>query len=181
MTPDQSSMHWGVECDPGWYSILDTLCRQIQRHIDNPPFVKKTGWEGFKCDAKLLWNLTVWNKVVYPFISKRFSYETYQKLANRFQFRYIPYSRPEKPIPQVVFTQVKEKFGGLRIYYRGGDDYVQALVSFAESISYRTCEVCGRMDDTVGRNRNGWIRTTCIEHAKSITDFFIDDQQFVED
>lgn len=28
-------MHWGVECGDGWYSLLDTLCNDIQVYIDN--------------------------------------------------------------------------------------------------------------------------------------------------
>ena len=35
-------------------------------------------------------------------------------------------------------------------------------------MSYRICEVCGRMDNEVGRNSKGWIRTTCPEHAGSV-------------
>jgi len=34
---------------------------------------------------------------------------------------------PEE-IPQVVAEQVKEKFGRLRFYYRGGDEYIIALI-----------------------------------------------------
>ncbi len=70
---------------------------------------------------------------------------------------------PRTPhVPQVVATQVKEKFGSLRFYYEGGDDYISGLVSMAESMSEVTCEVCG----TPGIARGGgWIRTLCDEHA----------------
>jgi hypothetical protein len=163
-------MHWGLACGDGWFSIIDTLCWQIQRHIDNPPYVKKTGWEGFKCSLKQLWNLTVWNKVVYPLI-KGLPHDKYQKYSRIFQFVVSPYEQSKNPISQVVFVQVKEKFSGLRIYASGGDEYTRALISFAESLSFKTCEECGRMDDTVGRNRRGWQKTTCIEHARSLTDF----------
>ena len=44
---------------------------------------------------------------------------------------------------QVKAIQVDEKYGGLRFYYSGGDDTVFALVSLAENLSERTCEVCG--------------------------------------
>lgn len=58
----------------------------------------------------------------------------------------------------VKFTQIKEKFGGLRIYFTGGDEYIEGLVSMAESFSYQVCEVCGEK----GRpNENGWISTLC--------------------
>jgi hypothetical protein len=59
---------------------------------------------------------------------------------------------------RVKFDQVKEKFGGLRVYFSGGDDYVRGLVSFAEDISYTVCEVCGQKGSP---NKSGWISTLC--------------------
>lgn len=58
----------------------------------------------------------------------------------------------------VTFDQVKEKFGGLRIYFSGGDDYVDGLVSMAEEYSYKICEVCGNSGKP---NKGGWISTLC--------------------
>lgn len=61
----------------------------------------------------------------------------------------------------IVFDQVKQKFGGLRIYYSGGDEYVRGIISMAEQTSYKTCEVCGNK----GRaNKNGYIKTVCEVH-----------------
>lgn len=72
----------------------------------------------------------------------------------------------EKEIPQFVATQVKEKFGGLRLYYDGGDDYITALVDMAESLSFATCENCGALNETVGRVEKGWIQSLCPACAK---------------
>lgn len=58
----------------------------------------------------------------------------------------------------VKFDQIKEKFGGLRVYFSGGDDYVDGLVGMAESWSYRTCENCGERGKA---NDGGWIVTLC--------------------
>ncbi len=58
----------------------------------------------------------------------------------------------------VKFDQVKEKYGGLRVYFSGGDDYIEGLVSMAESFSYKICEVCG---DRGSPNDGGWISTLC--------------------
>ena len=74
--------------------------------------------------------------------------------------------------PQVVADQVKEKFSGLRFYYHGGDEYIHGLVDSAEGMSYLICEDCGRMDNEVGRNHKGWIKTTCARHAASPLDNF---------
>lgn len=74
----------------------------------------------------------------------------------------LPDNLPEE-IEQVVVEQVKEKLGGLRFYYTGGDDYIHGLVRMAESWSYNTCEECGKP----GKSRSGsWIRTLCDEHTK---------------
>jgi hypothetical protein len=60
----------------------------------------------------------------------------------------------------VKFDQIKEKYGGLRVYFSGGDDYVEGLVSMAESFSYQICEVCGNKGEP---NKGGWISTLCKE------------------
>jgi hypothetical protein len=64
-------------------------------------------------------------------------------------------------VPQVTLDQVKEKFGGLRFYYTGGDEHIRGLVSMAESMSEVTCEVCGSPGKRIGL---GWISTRCEEH-----------------
>lgn len=63
-----------------------------------------------------------------------------------------------KQVPQVTLDQVKEKFGTLRFYYTGGDEYIRGLVSMAESMSAVTCETCGNPGE---QTRGGWIKTTC--------------------
>ena len=65
-------------------------------------------------------------------------------------------------VPQVTLDQVKEKFGRLRFYYTGGDDYIAGLVSMAESMSGVTCETCGKPGTSTG---GGWVRTVCKEHG----------------
>ena len=68
-------------------------------------------------------------------------------------------------IPQVVAVQVKEKFGGLRFYYNGGDDHIRSLVDFAESLSYKICEDCGTTKN-VGHTTSGGIGTLCEDCYK---------------
>jgi hypothetical protein len=75
-----------------------------------------------------------------------------------------PHNFPIPPeIPQVVAVQVKEKFGGLRFYYNGGDEYIRGVISMAESMSYVICEKCGKNGE---RRSTGWIKTLCNEHFK---------------
>jgi hypothetical protein len=64
-------------------------------------------------------------------------------------------------VEQVVVLQIKEKFGGLRFYYSGGDEQVYGMVRMAESWASNSCETCGNRG--VSRS-GGWIRTLCDEH-----------------
>jgi len=72
-------------------------------------------------------------------------------------------NRETATVAQVVATQVKEKFGGLRFYYDGGDDYIGGLSSMAESMSEVTCETCGAPGQSRG---DGWIYTACDAHTQ---------------
>ena len=63
----------------------------------------------------------------------------------------------------VVATQVKEKFGSLRFYYNGGDDYIDGAVAMAEYLSEVTCETCGAPGISRGQS---WFYTACDEHTK---------------
>ena len=96
----------GFCCSEGWWPILESLCGQIQHHIN---------WK----------------------------------------------NKQSEVVPQVTVAQIKEKFGGLRFYYNGGDDYISGLVSMAESWAGLSCETCG----APGKSREGgWIKTLCDEH-----------------
>ena len=64
-------------------------------------------------------------------------------------------------VPQVTVAQIKEKFGGLRFYYDGGDDEISGMVRMAEAWAGNTCETCG----APGKRRDGgWIKTLCDHH-----------------
>jgi hypothetical protein len=116
----ETCMCWGFEHGDGWYQILDSLCANIQSHID---------WQN----------------------------ENFAK----------GYPRYEKPVPQVVAQQVKEKFGTLRFYYNGGDDVIDGMVRMAESWSAVACEECGAPGT---QNSRGWIKTLCETHRKERED-----------
>jgi len=70
-------------------------------------------------------------------------------------------NRESEVVPQVVVEQIKEKFGGLRFYYSGGDDRIQGMVSMAESWADKSCETCGAPGTSGGK---GWIKTLCPTH-----------------
>jgi len=110
----ETAMCWGFECGDGWYNILNSLCANIQSHIDWKQEQKEKYNRGDGC-------------------------------------------------PQVVVDQVKEKFGGLRFYYHGGDNVVDGMVRMAESWAACTCETCGESGTLRG---GGWIRTLCDKHEE---------------
>jgi hypothetical protein len=66
-------------------------------------------------------------------------------------------------VPQVVVQQIKEKFGGLRFYYNGGDEHISGMVRMAESWAGYSCEECGVPGE---RTEGGWIKTLCEKHRK---------------
>ena len=68
-------------------------------------------------------------------------------------------SDPEFPVPKIA--QIKEKFGGLRFYYDGGDDTIKGMVYMAESWASQTCETCGERGSI---RTGGWVRTLCDKH-----------------
>jgi hypothetical protein len=61
----------------------------------------------------------------------------------------------------IEIQQIKEKFGGLRFYYDGGDERIYGMETMAESWAIRTCETCGNVGEQRG---GGWIRTLCDVH-----------------
>jgi len=102
--------------------------------------------------------------------------------------------------PQVIVTQVKEKFGTLRFYYhiqcqglkykelceKYGDNhdgiqnwisdynrYYDGAVHMAEVMSSRTCEFTGQQGElhSSGGTRNGWLKTISREHAKTSLEY----------
>lgn len=81
----------------------------------------------------------------------------YWLLDNLISSIYYYCKNNDKPFIQI--TQIKEKFGGLRFYYDGGDDIIYGMVSLAESMSYKICEICGTTLK-IGHT-DGWIRTIC--------------------
>ena len=70
-------------------------------------------------------------------------------------------NKQSEVVAQVTVNQIKEKFGGLRFYYSGGDDEISGMVSMAESWAGHSCEICG----APGKSRSGgWIKTLCDHH-----------------
>ena len=57
------------------------------------------------------------------------------------------------------FTQIKEKFGGLRVYDTGHDDTIFGMICMAETMSHQICELCGHPARVCSSGY--WLRTLC--------------------
>ena len=79
------------------------------------------------------------------------------------------------PLEEFTLLDIKEKFGGLRIYYGSLPDVVfydvEAAVVEAENQSYSTCEECGKPGSL---RKVGWMKTLCDAHANKYNRFLWD-------
>ena len=81
--------------------------------------------------------------------------------------------RVNEPLGYFGWSQIKEKFGGLRAYANGADEFIRGAIEMAESMSYITCEATGekgkprkqRRDDN-GEPMPAWIKTLCDKEAE---------------
>jgi hypothetical protein len=81
------------------------------------------------------------------------------------------------PVDQVKILQVKEKFATLRIYTSGGNDRINAIISFVEYISGFICEYSGNTED-VGYNTKGWRKTSTVEFTNDKKNYaYVDDEK----
>jgi NADH pyrophosphatase NudC (nudix superfamily) len=88
---------------------------------------------------------------------------TFEKVADA-------YVKHDIDLLKFSLVQIKEKFGGLRIYLGGMEtglfEDVNDIVENAETESYTICEKCGKP----GKPRKGsWIKTLCDECATERT------------
>jgi hypothetical protein len=158
----ETCMCWGFDCGDGWFNILNQLMSQIQHHIDWKD--KQRQWAIDHNDM-----VTQCREGIFDLFEKSMETVTNQeykekRLAEILEkgFREVP-----KTIPQVTLDQVKEKFGTLRFYYTGGDEYISGMVSLAESMTAVTCEECGNPGKQHG---GGWVRTLCDHHEELYQD-----------
>ena len=158
----ETCMCWGFECGDGWFNILDQLMGSIQHHIDWKEKQRKWAIDynemAAQCKAG---NFDLFEESMKDITNSEYKERRLAEIVAG-DFREIPES-----IPQVTLDQVKEKFGTLRFYYSGGDDYISGMVSLAESLTGVTCESCGNVGE---RRGGGWVHTYCTpcEEAREL-------------
>ena len=141
-----TAMCWGFDCGDGWYNIIDTLCsyltsdyRQAQSRYESIKDKLDQPTYGFKADGDPVGKIIT------------------QEMIDESKVK-----KDEEAVKVPVAVQVKEKFGGLRFYVHAATDKHYNYISFAESMSYRTCEECGAPGKTY---TDGWHMTLCDIHA----------------
>jgi hypothetical protein len=156
-SPMETCLSFGFECDSGWFWLIDNLCDSIQSYTDN----NSKRW---RIKNKFV-------RVVFDFINKQ-RWNSKFKFVRSFLIKYLKYTskfenkfekEEYETIPQVTVDQVKEKFGGLRFYYSGGNDTIHGMVWLAEHMSYNICEICGSTKNL--GSTTGWIKNICEECA----------------
>lgn len=68
---------------------------------------------------------------------------------------------------KIEVLQIKEKFGGLRIYTDKTTEELEEMMNKAELESFKTCEICGTKEN-VGQIMTGWIKTCCRKCAEEV-------------
>ena len=134
-----TAMCWGFSHGDGWYNIIDTLCGLLTSE-----------YRGAKSRYDHLVEVGVGN-VLYG--TKTVTQEAIDEAKVKLD---------EEATKVPVASQVKEKFGGLRFYVQAATDKHYQYITFAESMSYRTCEECGNPGKTY---TDGWHMTLCDIHA----------------
>lgn len=75
----------------------------------------------------------------------------------------LQYMTDHEGAPQIVATQVKEKFGSLRFYVRSAAEAQFKVIDEIEGRSFSICEVCGAPGELLV---TGWYQVRCPEHAR---------------
>lgn len=142
--PRESCMAFGIECDDGWWTIIDTLCEALT-------YGYKSGRNAKELDG----------------VDEMFLYEMPQVVADQckeklssLRFYYHLEFSDE-------FNALAERFPNTAEDIRRElSDYIQGIVHFAEVASGRTCEITSKPGELYVRG--GWYKTLCAEEAEKL-------------
>ena len=73
-------------------------------------------------------------------------------------------AHPDSP---VAVSQIKQKFGGLRIYHYNAPEDIRQFIDEAIEASWHTCERCGATEG-ITTNLEGYRLTLCPDCRKEI-------------
>lgn len=146
--------HYGGFCvGEGWYHILESLCGNIQHKIHWKRKQRAWALQKVRAKAKGL-------DAMIQFTAGKGKIPTEWDIERAEHAMEEDIVVPDR-VDHITVLQIKEKFGGLRFYYQGGDAEVHGMVTMAEAWAGFSCEVCGERGE---RRNSGWIRTLCDVH-----------------
>lgn len=149
----EETRYGGFAIGPGWYHIVEALVGQIDTYTMWRRRIRTMDLRLARAKAKgrdaVLKYITKEGKLPTDWDEERADaiMDTDLKIADKVHW--------------IRVAQIKEKFGGLRFYYDGGDEHISGMVTMAEVWAGYTCEQCG---DRGTRRDGGWIRTLCDVH-----------------
>lgn len=134
----QTCMAWGMDCGDGWFKLIDDMCEQVTKLIENKPYK------------------VIASQVKEKFGGLRFYYTVEQAHINLFQkicynFRVWMFKRMWGRFYWGL-VNFRKKF------YKTISEKIDDIISEAESKSYKICETCGQPGQTRG---GAWIYTAC--------------------
>ena len=140
-TPQQTCMCWGIACGDGWYNIIENLCYLISQERNSAvKTIKK--YESYIIDELCTPGIVV----------------DHLKISI---YKNIIETESKKLKPAIQFTQIKEKYGTIRVYTNYYDQKIRNHIDFAELMSSTTCEVCGAPGVI---NTKSWLKVRCQKH-----------------
>jgi hypothetical protein len=143
------------EIDDGWYKIIDLMCAQIESHITQ----SRNGAARSKRRNRALIQALRGNFTNIEYRHKNLpDSEKQQVIDSELNNRHFTEAWLTNIPNKIHFVQIKEKFGTLRAYAIGGDQFCNGVIAMAESMSGITCEACGEPGE---RTNNSWIKTQC--------------------
>lgn len=162
----ETCMCWGIDCGDGWENIIRNVCKSLNKDYALARKKKRFPYED---------EITVWFHNLCRKIEKVFKlkYNTLYAVKHRSYERFPGFS--------IRFSQIKEKFGTLRIYHNFVDNFktedvdhldqkdiviarerawgkIDGVLSMAHLLSEQTCEDCGAPGKLL---TTGWWTTQC--------------------
>ena len=168
----ETCMCWGIECGDGWEPIIRNTCKSLK---SGSALARQRKLYPYQDE------ISVWFHNLCRRIERKLKlkYNTLYSVKHR-EYRRFPgfYFR---------FSQIKEKFGTLRLYFNFGDNFnpedvahldpddvhqarerergkIDGVLTFADILSTQTCEKCGSPGKLIAE---GWWKTECRTCAES--------------
>ena len=129
-------MYWGFSCGNGWFNIIDNLSKQIT-DLEKKYKIK-----------------VIADQVKEKFGGLRFYYHVYDKPTQKIRKHWFQNLMYNNKLAKQYWAIIRFRTK----FYKTPIEKVSCYIGKAESLSYKTCEVCGKPGCT---NNDGWVSTLC--------------------